>query len=133
MQMEPGLSLNLKEVQVASNLGRAMLAGKLATHRTPTAGKFLSAYLLPCLMVTHPNIFPMALHSPPLKPALYSPMQEMKEDVEARTTGLTSRDHMNIPAVTTKSPAGSDSSGACAQGLEPWKSKGSLEEQAVWH
>ena len=50
----------------------------------------------------------------------------MKEDVEARTTGLTGRDHINIPAVATKSPADSDSGSACARGLEPWK-----EEQGL--
>lgn len=84
-------------------------------------------------MVTHTNIFPIALPSPPLKPALYSPTQEMKDDVEARTTGPTGRDHMNVPAVATKSPAGSESGSACAQGLEPWMNEGSLEERVAWH
>lgn len=135
MQTEPGLFLNSKEVQGASNFARAMLAGRLDTHKAPwyLQEKRLSTCLLTCFMVTHTNILLTALHSPPLKPTLYSPMYEMKEDVEARTTGLPSRDHMNIPAVATKSPAVSDSGSACARGLEPWKNKGSLEEHVAWH
>lgn len=55
----------------------------------------------------------------------------MKEDVEARTAGLTGKAHMNIPAVATESPAGSDSGSVCTQGLEPWNNKGSLGELGI--
>ena len=44
-QMEPGLFLNLKVVQAASNFARAMLAGSLDTHSTPGHPQQRSKYL----------------------------------------------------------------------------------------
>jgi len=70
-------------------------------------------------MATHTSTVLIALHSPAWKPALHSPTPETKEDVAARSAGLTGRDHMNIPAVAAQLPAGSDSGSACARGLEP--------------
>lgn len=51
-----------------------------------------------------------------------------------RTTGLSSRDPVNIPAVATEPPAGPDWGSACARGsAEPQKNKGSLQGCVVWH
>lgn len=55
------------------------------------------------------------------------------EGIQVKTTGLTLSDRINTPVVATNLPAGSDSGCACAEGLEPWYSKGLLEECVPWH
>lgn len=109
-----------------TKIARAVLARGLEPHRSPRGPRQGTAEQppLPRSAVTHTNTSPRPRCSTP-RPTLYSPREGMREDVEARTTGL-SRDHTYIPAVATKSPAGSG--GACA---EPWKNKGSPDERGL--
>lgn len=124
--MEPSLFLNLKDVQAACSFARG--EGWTPTEAHETCRKCPSSHLLSAFMDPHTKV----LHPPPLEPLCTS--QEGADGRCRRSTGLSRRDHKNIPAGATKAPACSDWGSACSRGTEkPQQNKGSLQGCVVWH
>lgn len=131
MYMEPELFLNLKDVQAARSFART---GGFNTHRTLWNLQEMSQLLPP------DSLYGPSHQGTPHSPFILhpqSPSVQSREGADRRcrkTTGLSSRDHVNIPAGATKPPAGSDWGSACARGTEePQNNKGSLQGCVAWH